>query len=69
VVETTAVNVEHQVVGLFAKAHTIQVSACLEQAIAQGMSIFGFPVRALARVWMLGVDEIKPLWKEIQKRV
>jgi sorbitol-specific phosphotransferase system component IIC len=66
-VETTSVNVEHQVVGLFTKAHAIQVSAFLEQAIAQGVSVFGLPVGALPRVWMLGVNEVKPLRKEMQK--
>jgi hypothetical protein len=68
-VKTTGINVEHEVVGLFAKPDTIQVSAFLEQSIAQGVPVFGFPVGALAGVWMLGIDEIKPMWKEMQKRV
>jgi hypothetical protein len=63
-VKTTRINIEPEVVGLFAKADALQVSACLEQSITQGMSVFGFPARAIPRVWMLSVNKIKLMWKE-----
>ena len=64
VVEAACVDVEEAVAGFGGEANAVEVSALLNQAIAQGVSAFGFPLDDSSGIGVFGPNVVKPMGKE-----
>ena len=66
-IDAACIDVEDAVVSFFAKAYPEEVRALVQDAIAQRMTAFGFPIRCLPRFWMFGIDIVVAMWEECEK--
>lgn len=64
-----AIDLTHQVMGVFAEADTVQVSALLDESIAQGIATFRFPLRPFAEWGMVSPEEVVAVREQMQKGI